>query len=121
MERREEMARRMAEERQAIRMRLREMKGGALNGGSGGHHSTDGPGRDVFEQAQQEFLRDQEVRTYELLAARARALDWAWESLRRGTYGICQRCGGLIPQKRLEAVPGAAFCIACQEQLERAA
>jgi RNA polymerase-binding transcription factor DksA len=31
-------------------------------------------------------------------------------------YGICIGCNKLIPQKRLEAVPWALCCIACQEK-----
>lgn len=30
-----------------------------------------------------------------------------------GEYGICVRCGGEIAEKRLEARPEAALCIAC--------
>ena len=30
-----------------------------------------------------------------------------------GTYGICDRCGALIPEERLEARPWTSLCIAC--------
>jgi hypothetical protein len=30
-----------------------------------------------------------------------------------GTYGVCDRCGAVIPQARLEAMPMAHRCIAC--------
>ena len=32
-----------------------------------------------------------------------------------GEYGTCRRCGGKIPVARLEAVPTAELCVACQE------
>lgn len=35
-----------------------------------------------------------------------------------GTFGRCLRCGEAIPDGRLEVLPWAAFCIACQ-QLEQ--
>ena len=35
------------------------------------------------------------------------------------TFGECANCGSAINQKRLEAVPWAQYCIACQEKLER--
>ncbi len=31
-----------------------------------------------------------------------------------GTYGLCQQCAASIPLKRLEAIPNARFCPACQ-------
>ena len=36
-----------------------------------------------------------------------------------GTYGICQRCGKPIGEERLEAFPYVAFCISCQQIIER--
>ena len=35
-----------------------------------------------------------------------------------GTYGICQRCEEDISAKRIQALPWAAFCISCQEQMD---
>lgn len=36
-----------------------------------------------------------------------------------GSFGICQRCDEDIHPKRLAAVPWAAFCILCQEAVDR--
>jgi DnaK suppressor protein len=36
-----------------------------------------------------------------------------------GTYGLCLHCGEDISPKRLNAVPWAAFCIGCQEKIDR--
>ena len=36
-----------------------------------------------------------------------------------GSFGICQRCDEDIHAKRLAAVPWAAFCIHCQEAVDR--
>lgn len=30
-----------------------------------------------------------------------------------GTYGICDRCGKLIPEERLEARPWSVLCVDC--------
>ena len=35
----------------------------------------------------------------------------------RGTYGICSGCEEPISAKRLDAVPWAKFCVACQERV----
>lgn len=35
-----------------------------------------------------------------------------------GSYGVCQRCEEDISPKRVHALPWAAFCIDCQEQMD---
>jgi DnaK suppressor protein len=37
------------------------------------------------------------------------------EAAQRGEYGICADCGERIPDARLEIVPDAERCVACQE------
>lgn len=37
----------------------------------------------------------------------------------KGTYGMCEDCGGKIDRARLKALPYAALCIQCQKQRER--
>lgn len=41
-------------------------------------------------------------------------IDDALEKIERGTYGVCEGCGELIPAARLEALPYARLCIACK-------
>jgi DnaK suppressor protein len=42
----------------------------------------------------------------------------ALERLDAGVYGICERCGKPIAQKRLEVLPYATLCIECQAKEE---
>ena len=37
----------------------------------------------------------------------------ALAKLDEGTYGICDRCGEPIPERRLEAMPDSVLCVAC--------
>jgi DnaK suppressor protein len=37
----------------------------------------------------------------------------ALEKLDDGTYGLCDRCGALIPEERLEARPWSVLCVRC--------
>lgn len=37
------------------------------------------------------------------------------EAAARGEYGTCIDCGGEIPEARLQIVPDAERCVACQE------
>jgi DnaK suppressor protein len=47
------------------------------------------------------------------------AIAAALERLDLGTYGQCTDCGGAIASLRLQALPEAARCIACQERAEQ--
>lgn len=48
-----------------------------------------------------------------------RQVDAALDKIRLRTYGKCEKCGEEIAIKRLEALPFAEYCIACQEEEER--
>jgi len=44
----------------------------------------------------------------------------ALERIEAGTYGSCLACAAPIPAERLEIVPMAAYCMACQRDREGA-
>ena len=46
-------------------------------------------------------------------------VDAALARLDRGDFGVCEECGEDIPLKRLKIIPWAAYCVACQEQLDQ--
>lgn len=48
---------------------------------------------------------------HEIAAARAR--------IDEGTYGLCTQCGNRIAQERLELLPEASRCVACESARER--
>jgi DnaK suppressor protein len=47
-------------------------------------------------------------------------IDQALLRIEEGSYGQCARCGKLINERRLEALPTARYDAACQEAIERA-
>lgn len=47
-------------------------------------------------------------------------IDQALMRIEEGSYGICSRCGKLIDERRLEALPTARFDAACQAIIEAA-
>jgi DnaK suppressor protein len=53
-----------------------------------------------------------------VLSAQARAaaveIDRALAKIESGSYGLCEQCGELIPDARLQALPQAALCVACK-------
>jgi len=47
-----------------------------------------------------------------------RAIKAALERIQNGEYGHCDRCGEPIEPRRLQALPWAANCVACQQEVE---
>ena len=47
-------------------------------------------------------------------------IDQALLRIQEGSYGVCARCGKLIDECRLEAVPTARYDAACQALIESA-
>jgi DnaK suppressor protein len=62
----------------------------------------------VFAQQRDLALRDKADKELALVEAALGRLD-------DGTFGRCLRCGQDIAPGRLEALPWAAYCIACQK------
>ena len=43
----------------------------------------------------------------------------ALRKLDEGGFGTCERCGEVITEKRLDALPFARYCIDCQRRVEQ--
>jgi YteA family regulatory protein len=69
-------------------------------------------GTETYERGKDLGLQDAK----RLLRAK---IDEALERIDRGDYGSCMVCGEEIPLARLEALPYAVNCLACQERLEK--
>ncbi|VAX24951.1 hypothetical protein MNBD_NITROSPINAE02-1854 [hydrothermal vent metagenome] len=54
-------------------------------------------------------------KSYEML----KKIDDALERIEDGGYGVCEECDEVIPDKRLELLPYTAYCVDCQEKLEK--
>jgi RNA polymerase-binding transcription factor len=94
---------------QAERQRLRsELEAGIEAPGQMTYGSQAAAASQVFAQQRDLALRDKADKELELVEAALRRLD-------EGTFGRCLRCGQEIAPGRLEALPWAAYCIACQK------
>jgi len=75
--------------------------------------------QDIADRAsssyQKEFLFTRSTNERQFL----RMVEHALSHIDDGSYGECDQCGNEINERRLEAVPWARHCIACQEKLER--
>lgn len=76
---------------------------------------------DLVDDAQVVESLERNQLSYGRLVQRARQLATALSRLRDGSYGRCDECGKPIPPARLQALPGVATCVRCQEEVERLA
>ena len=63
--------------------------------------------------------RDLAVRLIGRSTQLQREVKAAFYRLAEGTFGRCEQCERDIPAKRLNALPWARHCVACQEALDR--
>jgi DnaK suppressor protein len=56
-----------------------------------------------------------------MLDSRLGDIDNALAQLSSGTYGVCADCAKPIPPRRLEALPFATLCVACQSVADKRA
>lgn len=55
----------------------------------------------------------------ERVEERLRAIDFAFNLLEQGRYGVCAMCNEDIPIDRLETLPFVAYCVDCQAKRDR--
>ena len=70
-------------------------------------------GKRVGDGTTEAVERLNRVGTAKELEAMLRDVERALGKIEDGTYGICDRCGKLIPETRLEARPWSVLCVDC--------
>lgn len=74
---------------------------------------------DVSDQASAEIDQNFSMRIRDRERKLLKKIDEALERMNAATYGICERCGGDIPYKRLKARPVTTLCINCKTLQEK--
>ena len=75
-----------------------------------------GFGGSDFAQVQSELVNSESIR--EVLEREREQAEHARDRQAQGAYGICEDCGRKIGEERLEALPDATRCLACQAAWE---
>ena len=73
---------------------------------------------DPLDDAVARNALDVAVSTVNCDYATRRAIKAALERIQHGEYGHCDRCGDPIEPRRLQALPWAANCVSCQQEVE---
>jgi DnaK suppressor protein len=74
---------------------------------------------DALDETQFAAARELSTRNLERESSVLREVRAALDRIADGSYGACLECDEQISHKRLEAVPWATLCIACQEEADR--
>ncbi len=84
-----------------------------------GRDTEDGDTQDIADKASNAYTKEF---LYSLSNSDRQALQMVEDALarlRKGNFGFCLECGEKMLPKRIEAVPWARHCIACQEREEK--
>jgi DnaK suppressor protein len=74
---------------------------------------------DALDEVQLAGERELAIRNLDRDSNMLRQIRRALARIEDGSYGVCLHCDEDISPKRIAAVPWAAFCIKCQEQVDR--
>jgi DnaK suppressor protein len=74
---------------------------------------------DALDEVQLAGERELAIRNLDRDSNMLRQIRRALARVEDGSYGICLHCDEEISPKRIAAVPWAAYCIKCQEQVDR--
>lgn len=106
-----ELQRRLVEKRRELLSGVRTRSAVNLQAGDDGI-------QDIADQATSAYTKEFLLSLGDAERRLLRQVDAALGKMRQNTYGLCEKCGEGISEKRLEALPFAQYCIACQEEEE---
>ncbi len=72
-----------------------------------------------FDRLQQQLNREVAIRNLDRESTLLKQVQSALGRIEDESFGVCLRCDEPIPERRLRAVPWAAYCVPCQEVIDR--
>lgn len=72
-----------------------------------------------FDRLQQQLNREVAIRNLDRESTLLKEVQAALARIDDESFGVCLRCDEPLPEKRLKAVPWAAYCVPCQEVVDR--
>src|SRR5579884_2736526 len=98
---------------------LEAKKNELLAGGSDREEILIENAAEEFDRLQQQLNREVAIRNLDRESKLLKEVQAALNRIEEGTYGVCLRCEEEIPEKRLRALPWAAYCVQCQEAIDK--
>ena len=88
------------------------------NGSNGTARETSAPGH-TAELASDESERDLSYGRMASQTDELKEISDAFDRIKDGTFGKCEKCEGSIPKERLRAIAYARLCVKCQTKEEQ--
>ena len=76
---------------------------------------------DIEEAAPDLYEREKALALLGTLERKAESIERALQAMEKGSYGLCEQCGGQIEPARLRILPETTICVKCKAALERLA
>ncbi|HEY7212214.1 MAG TPA: TraR/DksA family transcriptional regulator [Bryobacteraceae bacterium] len=105
----------MNEFRRALEAKKKEL----LVGGSDREEILIENAAEEFDRLQQQLNREVAIRNLDRESKLLKEVQAALKRIEEGSFGVCLRCEEEIPEKRMRALPWAAYCVSCQEAIDR--
>ncbi|HEY7784931.1 MAG TPA: TraR/DksA family transcriptional regulator [Pyrinomonadaceae bacterium] len=80
---------------------------------------ADDGAKDSLDMGQLDFYRELSLKLGENESQLVADIDQALFRIKEGSYGICARCGNVIEERRLEAMPWVRYDAKCQSLIEQ--
>lgn len=109
--------------RAILETQLRQHKNNALDNQEAAQemNAADDGVKDTLDMSLHDVNQELQLRLGERESQMVADIDQALLRIDEGSYGICQRCGKPIPERRLEAMPTARYDAECQSIIEAGA
>lgn len=103
----------LAKERDRLKGEIQRQEVMTQDHPTSGNHMAD-DASEVFEQTKNLAIKEHLEKMLE-------QVEQAMRRIEKGTYGVCEKCGGLIHPERLQVMPSATLCMRCASSSPRAA
>lgn len=74
---------------------------------------------DINDDATQTYSRQLMLNLGEQDWEKLKQVEEALNNIKKGVYGVCQKCEKSIPEARLNIVPFAKYCVECLSKIEK--
>jgi DnaK suppressor protein len=105
--------------RKQLKAKRREVLEGVSRAREMGSVETESGAPDIADRATSAFQREFSFALSENEGQLLRMIDDALARVESGRFGLCVHCEQPIERQRLQAIPWARHCIACQELQDR--
>ena len=103
----------------ALRRKQQELVDSYERDKAAGNAQPDDGIQDLADKAASAYSKELNFSLSDAERNSLKLVEEALDRVREGTFGSCTNCGNTIGEKRLQAIPWTAYCIDCQELVEK--